>query len=178
VPVGVFFEAAEEESDRIPGRAGSAGQSSSSSELYPIEWRAVVPIRNGMKERTSKQIRHIMKAVFAVLSVGVVGAEGELADPDAGAVMQMLSSVWLFAGAVWYWRARRRAIFDLAKHGLTPREIDFTRQLLGGKAPKEIAIDCKVEYSTVRDAMSRVYKKLGIAGARQLFEIGATHEVV
>ena len=146
--------------------------------LKGAQWRAVVPIRNGMKERTSKQILNIVKAVFAVLSVGVVGAEGGLSDPDAGAVMHTFASVWLLASAAWYWRARRRAIFDLAKHGLTPREIDFTRQLLGGKSPKEIAIDCKVEHSTVRDAMSRVYKKLGIAGARQLFELGATHEVV
>jgi len=131
-----------------------------------------------MKERTPKQFLQILKVVFALLSVGVFGAEGELAAPDAGTVMHMLASAWLLADAVSYWRERRRRIFNLAKQGLTPREIDFTRQLLGGKTPKEIAIDCKVEYSTVRDAMSHVYKKLGIAGARQLFEIGATHDVL
>jgi len=131
-----------------------------------------------MNQRTSKAIPQILKVVFAVLSVAVTGAEGELANPDAAAVLQVLASAWLVADALSYRRERRRRIFKLAKQGLTPREIDFTRQLLGGKTPKEIAIDCKVEYSTVRDAMSRVYKKLGIAGARQLYEIGATHDVL
>ena len=58
-----------------------------------------------MKERTSRQILRILKAVFAVLSVAVVGAEGELADPDAGTVTHVLALAWLLAGAVSCWEA-------------------------------------------------------------------------
>ena len=130
-----------------------------------------------MKHHTSKQIQRILKVSFAALSVAVVAVEGELANPDAGALLQLLASAWLAAGAFSHRPGKGREVFVLADHGLTPREIDFTRQILDGKAMKEIAVDCQVEASTVRDAMSRVYKKLGIEGARQLFEIGATYEV-
>ncbi|HUX43103.1 MAG TPA: LuxR C-terminal-related transcriptional regulator [Rectinemataceae bacterium] len=131
-----------------------------------------------MNQLTAKEFPSITKVAFAVLSVAVLGAEGEFSHPHAGAVMLVLASAWLLADALSCRRGRRREVFNLAKHGLTPREIDFTRQLLAGKSQKEIAIDCKVEDSTVRDAMSHVYKKLGIAGSRQLFEIGATYDVV
>ena len=107
----------------------------------------------------------------------MVAVEGELANPDAGALLQLLALAWLAAGALSHRPGKGREVFVLAEYGLTPREIDFTRQVLDGKAVKENAIDCKVKPSTVRDAMSEVYSKLGIEGSRQLFEIGATYEV-
>ena len=130
-----------------------------------------------MKHHTSKQILRILKVSFAACSVAVVAAEGELVNPDAGALLQLLASAWLAVGAFSHRPGKGREVFVLADYGLTPREIDFTRQVLDGKALKEIAIDCKVKPSTVRNAMSEVYAKLGIEGARQLFEIGATYEV-
>ena len=130
-----------------------------------------------MKHHTSKQILRILKVSFAACSVAVVAVEGELANPDAGALLQLVATAWLAAGALTPRQRKGRDFFVLADYGLTPREIDFTSQVLDGKAVKEIAIDCKVKPSTVRTAMSQVYAKLGIEGARQLFEIGAIYEV-
>jgi DNA-binding CsgD family transcriptional regulator len=130
------------------------------------------------KKLRASLILRTASVVAALLSLGAIFIEGEWADPDIGVVLQIPATLLLL---IWFFMpdpSGHRTIFDLIKHGLTPREAQFTRLVLAGKTMKEIAIDCGVTSSTVRNAMSSVYGKLGISGERELVEIGATYTVV
>lgn len=129
-----------------------------------------------MKQRRQGRIPRIAGIAIALVGLAVVAAEGELTD--AGAVLEAIGSAFLAVGATKGRCRGRREVFDLEKRGLTAREAEFTRLLLAGKTMKEIALDSGVTSSTVRNAMSSVYAKLGISGLGELHEIGATYTVV
>ena len=116
--------------------------------------------------------------VAALLSLGAIFVDGDWADPGIGVTMQIPAALLLIV-----WSVRRdpighREVFYLAKHGVTPRQAQFVRLALAGMSMKAIAIECNVTSSTVRNAMSSVYAKLGISGYRELVEIGATYTVI
>ena len=65
----------------------------------------------------------------------------------------------------------------LESFGITPREREFVLEYLAGKTMKEIAHDHGVSDSTVRNAFSSVYVKLGLSGGAQLSVLGACYKI-
>ena len=57
---------------------------------------------------------------------------------------------------------------DLFSPPLSPREMQFVRLLLAGKAPAEIARETGTKASTVRTTLHRAYGKASVGGAREL----------
>jgi DNA-binding CsgD family transcriptional regulator len=66
---------------------------------------------------------------------------------------------------------------SLASFGLSPREREFALERIGGRSVKEIGSDHGVAASTVRNALSSAYRKLGITGSAELAALGATYKV-
>lgn len=59
----------------------------------------------------------------------------------------------------------------MSKTSLTAQEKDVLRLAIGGKVNKEIAQALDMQYQSVRNALSRAYKKIGISSTRQLIPI-------
>jgi DNA-binding CsgD family transcriptional regulator len=68
-------------------------------------------------------------------------------------------------------------VLRLESFGLTEREREFVREFLGGKSMKEISIDHCLSFSTVRNAFSSVYQKLGISGSGELTVLGILNKI-
>lgn len=66
---------------------------------------------------------------------------------------------------------------SLESFGLTPKERIYVLEFLGGKQIKEIASDHGVAASTVRNALSLAYKKLGISSKAELLALGAYYRI-
>lgn len=60
---------------------------------------------------------------------------------------------------------------------ITRKEREYALDYIAGKQIKEIAIDHGVSASTVRTALSLVYKKLGISSGAELKVLGAYYHV-
>jgi len=58
---------------------------------------------------------------------------------------------------------------------MTPREREIVRHSLGGKSNAEIADALGIEIGSVKNHRGRLYKKLGIAGERELFRLFLDH---
>jgi len=65
----------------------------------------------------------------------------------------------------------------LERFGLTRREREFVLEFLAGASMKEMSIEHHLSYSTVRNAFSSVYEKLGLSGSAELFALGAYYEI-
>jgi DNA-binding CsgD family transcriptional regulator len=74
--------------------------------------------------------------------------------------------------------APKKGVLRLADFHLTAREISFVKSRIGGKSPKDIALECDVATSTVRNGLSMAYRKLEISGADELLAIGERYTVV
>jgi DNA-binding CsgD family transcriptional regulator len=120
-------------------------------------------------------------AIFCLLS------EEGLDDFDAATIAYILVALLSLAGALVPTRAARGLFpsprpsgletFRLEAFGVTPGERKYVLELLGGKTMKAIALEHGVSHSTVRNALSSVYEKLGISGSAELLALGAYYRV-
>jgi DNA-binding CsgD family transcriptional regulator len=72
---------------------------------------------------------------------------------------------------------RERPSLSLSGKGLSPTEIVYVRAILAGREPRQIAEQFGVSGSTVRSALSRAYKKLGIPGVADLLALRESHQI-
>lgn len=79
----------------------------------------------------------------------------------------------LLAGAL----PSRGETLSLESFRLTPKERTYALEYLAGKRIKEIASDHGVASSTVRNALSLAYKKLGISDSAELLALGAYYRI-
>lgn len=73
--------------------------------------------------------------------------------------------------------AKRKPVFSLSSYGLSTAEAVYVKMLAEGKTHKEIACSCGISESTVRNTLSRVYKKLKVPDKYALMAILSSHEV-
>ena len=91
-----------------------------------------------------------------------------------------------FGLLLWYLYRDRLLVFlrepkpklSLTEKGLSPAEKTYILALIEGKAAKEICLDYEVSESTVRNSLSRAYKKLGVEGHPELMSLAGKYEVV
>lgn len=62
---------------------------------------------------------------------------------------------------------------ELAGLGLSPREIQFTKELLAGMTMKEIAANHGLAGSTIRNTFHSIYRRLSLGGQAELAVFGA-----
>ena len=74
-------------------------------------------------------------------------------------------------------RAASGDTLKLAGFGLTLREQELVLGYLSGKRMKVLSRDYKLAPSTVRNALSSAYKKLGISGSAALSALGAKYKI-
>lgn len=72
---------------------------------------------------------------------------------------------------------KKKPEFSLSHHSLSSAEAVYVRMLAEGKSHKEIAAHCGVSESTVRNTLSRVYKKLKVPDKYALLTILSSHEI-
>lgn len=68
-----------------------------------------------------------------------------------------------------------KPVLDLKAKGLSATECVYILALDRGKTPKEIAVEYNVSDSTVRNTLSRAYKKLGVKDKVELTSLTAKH---
>lgn len=71
----------------------------------------------------------------------------------------------------------KKPILSLAEKGLSEAEAAYVRAAAKGLSPKEMAAEFGVTESTIRNTMSRAYKKLGVADKAGLAALLASHEL-
>lgn len=74
-------------------------------------------------------------------------------------------------------RASRGETLRLESFGITPRQRELVQEFLGGKSMKEISLEQRISYSTVRNVFSSVYEKLGLSGSTELVALGAYYKI-
>jgi DNA-binding CsgD family transcriptional regulator len=74
--------------------------------------------------------------------------------------------------------APKKRVLRLADFNLTSREMLVVKMRIAGKTAKEIATANDIALSTVRNALSLSYRKLGIGGVGTLMTIGERYTVV
>ena len=74
-------------------------------------------------------------------------------------------------------RSSRGETLRLESFGITPRERELVQEFLGGKSMKEISLEQRISYSTVRNVFSSVYEKLGLSGSTELVALGAYYTI-
>jgi DNA-binding CsgD family transcriptional regulator len=72
-------------------------------------------------------------------------------------------------------RERAPVALDLAAAGLSDAERLYVGRLAGGLGLKEVASASGVSESTVRNTLSRAYRKLGVSGKAELLELLKDH---
>jgi DNA-binding CsgD family transcriptional regulator len=70
-----------------------------------------------------------------------------------------------------------RPPLSLSQKGLSAAERSYVHALAEGKNMKEIAVDFEIAESTVRNTLTRAYKKLGVEDLQELMVLLATHEL-
>ena len=73
--------------------------------------------------------------------------------------------------------APKKRVLRLADYKLTPRQCLVVRLRLSGKSAKEIGIENNISLSTVRNALSLAYGKLGIENCNALMAMGERYTV-
>lgn len=71
----------------------------------------------------------------------------------------------------------KKPVLSLAEKGLSEAEAAYVRAAAKGLSPKEMAAEFGVTESTIRNTMSRAYKKLGVADRAGLAALLASHEL-
>jgi DNA-binding CsgD family transcriptional regulator len=74
--------------------------------------------------------------------------------------------------------SRDKPRLSLTEKGLSPTQISYVLSRLEGKSVKVIALQNKVQESTVRNSLARAYKKLQIYDNAGLVTLGERYEVV
>jgi DNA-binding CsgD family transcriptional regulator len=73
--------------------------------------------------------------------------------------------------------APKKRILRLVDFKLTRRERMVVKMRFAGKSNKEIASECRIAVSTVRNVLSSVYLKLGLEGEDELMAMGERYTV-
>jgi DNA-binding CsgD family transcriptional regulator len=105
----------------------------------------------------------------------LLGAEAEIQELEI--VAHGVIAALVLSSALVPRRMRYRERLNLARFHLTARELEFMRTFLDGKPMKEIAMDHGVSPSTVRNAFSSIYGKLGISGSAELYAFGTSSAI-
>lgn len=71
----------------------------------------------------------------------------------------------------------KKPVLSLSQKGLSEAEAAYVRAAARGLSPKEMAAEFGVTESTIRNTMSRAYKKLGVADKAGLAALLASHEL-
>jgi DNA-binding CsgD family transcriptional regulator len=157
----------------------------SSARLYGLGFAlvaAVIGLRRGWFVR-----RPLAKAAL-VSAIGCLSLLGPILASDAGlrAIAPALIGASVFVifvfglarGRVLSAFAPKKRVLRLADYKLSPRESLVVKLRLSGKSAKEIAIENGIALSTVRNALSLAYRKLGIEGCEALMAIGERYTVI
>jgi DNA-binding CsgD family transcriptional regulator len=70
-----------------------------------------------------------------------------------------------------------KTALSLSKKGLSDTEIDYIMTIISGKSFKETAIEAGVQESTVRNTVTRGYKKLAIANKSALMALAEKFQI-
>jgi DNA-binding CsgD family transcriptional regulator len=135
----------------------------------------VPPDHEGMKKpHGNLEALRPLAGVAASLSIVrlLLGAEAEIHELEI--VAHSVIAALVLSSALVPRRRRHGERLNLARFHLTARELEFMRAFLDGKPMKEIAMDHGVSPSTVRNAFSSIYEKLGISGSAELYALGAS----
>jgi len=71
-----------------------------------------------------------------------------------------------------------RPVLLLAGYGITDQEQLILQKYWDGLSSKEIAADVNKAPDAIRAALSRIYRKLGLASGKDLLTLGHSHQVV
>jgi DNA-binding CsgD family transcriptional regulator len=122
-----------------------------------------------------------------ILAIGVLALVGP--SLVSGGDLRALPSALIWAGAfavIVVGLARRRCLSALAPKKRVLRLSDFhlsngeklvVKMRISGKSAKEIACENEISPSTVRNVLSRSYRKLGIEGGEELMAMGERYTV-
>jgi DNA-binding CsgD family transcriptional regulator len=94
-----------------------------------------------------------------------------------GALVFVIFVFGLARGRILAAFAPKKRVLRLIDYKLTPRQRLVVRLRLSGKSAKEIAIENDIALSTVRNALSLAYQKLGIEGCNVLMAMGERYTV-
>jgi DNA-binding CsgD family transcriptional regulator len=135
-------------------------------------------------------------SMLVVASISSIRAVAGLLDPVRDAFLSSSLDAWLILvldlstlmafGLAAIPPARGRAPTDAMKAAdrgtletvpgrvsLSPRESEYVHEIIMGSSPKEIAGAHGVSHSTVRNTLSRAYKKLGVRDCGELLVLGS-----
>lgn len=71
-----------------------------------------------------------------------------------------------------------KPLFSLKGRGLSAAECIYVKAVALGKMPKEIAFECNVSESTVRNSLSRSYRKLSIDDKSAIMTLAEKYDIV
>jgi len=139
-------------------------------------------------ERTGFFSRYRRVKVGAVLSYLMI-IEVVAAIWNKGNILDALGPTFFIAAFglfLWFLYKDRLVVYlrepkptlSLTEKGLSPAEKIYVLSLIEGRAAKEICLDYEVAESTVRNSLSRAYKKLGVEGHPELMSLAGKYEVV
>lgn len=83
----------------------------------------------------------------------------------------------IFKEQVVVYLKEKKPVLSLRERGLSEAESAYVRAVARGLSPKEMAVEFGVSESTIRNTMSRAYKKLGVADKADLAAMLASHEL-
>ena len=142
---------------------------------------AIVVLRRGWFIRAPMAKAALLSCLGCLALLGPVLAAGkgfrELVPSLFGASAFVVFVFGLAQGRVLAAFAPKKRVLRLSDYKLTPRESRVVRLRLAGKSAKEIAIEDEIALSTVRNALSLAYRKLGIEGCDALMAIGERYTV-
>jgi DNA-binding CsgD family transcriptional regulator len=115
--------------------------------------------------------------IAASIAIACLLLEGGAARPAPMLLAYALAAVASFIGSFPPPRLARGEVLRLESFGVTRREREFVLEFLGGKSMKEISVENRLSFSTVRNTFSSVYEKLGISGSGELTALGLLNKL-
>jgi len=70
-----------------------------------------------------------------------------------------------------------KPLLSLRAQGLSAAERVYVMAIVEGRSPKEVASECSVSESTVRNTLARAYKKLGVEDKSALAALAENHRI-
>jgi DNA-binding CsgD family transcriptional regulator len=129
-------------------------------------------IRSMLKVSRRKPDFRSFAGIAASVAIVCLLLDGGSARPAPLILAYAVAAAASFIGSIPPSRPARGEVLRLESFGVTVREREFVLEFLGGKSMKEISIENRLSFSTVRNAFSSVYEKLGISGSGELTVLG------
>jgi DNA-binding CsgD family transcriptional regulator len=123
-------------------------------------------------------------AVAYILAIEVIGALRKGQDIYQGLtptffILAFIAFLFItFRDRIVVYLKEPKAKLSLEAKGLADAEQHYVRALISGKTVKETSFEFGVSESTVRNTLSRAYKKLGVTGKADMATLAEKYEIV